>query len=156
MSSLPPIPYESPVLDGQYLSSDYYQWLFDLQRRTDASAALLGRPLQLTNQSAAIPITTIPLPLLSSGLYILRYYARVTTPDGVSSSLTVKLGWTESSVALTASSPAMTGDSTTTVTSSSIMVNLDANTPLTYQTLYASNTPNKMKYRLSITVEMME
>jgi hypothetical protein len=156
VGTLSNIPYESPVLDGQYLSSDYYAWLFELQQRTDASAALLGAPVVLINQNAAIPITNIPLPLLTTGLYIIRYYARITNPDGVSSSLTVKLGWTESAQPLTASSPAMTGDAVTTVTSANLMVQADGNTAITYSTLYASNTPNKMKYRLSITVEALQ
>jgi len=155
MASLPSIPYESPVTDGQFLSSDYYQYLFALQGRAESASSLLSTPVELTNQSATIATTAIPLPALTAGLYVMRYYARITVADGVSSSLTVTLGWTESAQALTFSGAAMTGDTVTTVQSNTIMVQVDANTSLRYSTVYASNTPAKMRYRLSVTVESL-
>lgn len=152
MANIAPIPINSPVLNGKYLSGDYYQWLFQLQNRTQTGRQFIGSKV-LTNQSAAITTTALALPALVSGYYALSYYARITAADGVSSSLTVTLGWTESTIGLSLSGAPMTGNTTATVQAGNATVLIDGNTALTYATAYSSNTPGQMKYRLTVMVE---
>lgn len=109
--------------------------------------------VRLTGQSASIPTTAIPLPSLTAGRYRLTFYARVTTVAGVSSSLIVTFGWTESGVSLIISSPALTGNTVTSVSTGTVMLEIDGGTALTYATTYASNPAATMQYRLSITIE---
>lgn len=154
MALLPDIPINSPIADGQYLNTDYYQYLFALQARTQAASELLTNPLVLTEQAAAIAATPIPLPELQSGLYIVRYYARITTPASVNSSLTVTFTCTESGLSIPQSGQAITGNTTTTAKSESFVLLVDANSPITYATAYVSNLAG-MKYRLTITVEAL-
>ncbi len=108
--------------------------------------------VSLPPQNASLGVTPIPLPSLATGLYRLTYYARITTVGSISSSLTVNFLWTESGVSLSASGPAITGNTTTTISSASILVLSDAASPLNYSTTYASNAAG-MQYRLTILVE---
>lgn len=122
-----------------------------------AIAQAVGQPVnavQLTSQNAAIATTSFPLGSFPGGLYRLSWYLRVTTADGVASSVTVTFGWTEGGLALTASGSAVTGDTTSTFqTGSAPLILTDAGSPITYATAYSSNTPNKMNYELMLTIE---
>lgn len=166
MAQIPPIPVISPWTQsgppvpaqsweqGQYLSGDAYRWLSQLV--TVAGSAPSAYPkVSIAGQGAAITTVNIPLPSLSAGDYSVAYYARVTTPDGAGSSLTVSLGWTESAVSLAFSGSAMTGDTTTTVQSGNVIVRVDGGTPITYATAYSSTTPGKMRYRLDVVVSQL-
>lgn len=142
-------------LPGWLLSKDYTIWFQQsLIPPVEASSTLLT-PVSVSAQAASISVTPIPLPALGAGIYRLTTYARITTPDAVSSSLIVTLGWTESTITLTHSFPAMTGNTTTTVDSQTFTVQIDQATPLTYATTYASNTPGQMKYTLNLLIESL-
>ncbi len=156
MATLDPPPYIAPIAEGrnEVMGSAWMRW-FQASVFTTLSStpSVFNSRIALTAQNASIGTTNIPLPAISAGQYIMSYYARITTAAGVSSSLTVTLGWTESSIPLTFSGVAMTGNTTTTVQSGSIMVVADGNTPLTYATTYASNAANAMQYRLNVIVQ---
>ena len=154
MSQLPPLPVNSPVLNGRFISSDYYQWLFLLQNQTQKGRQLVGSKA-LTNQAASIVTAPLALPSLATGYYSLSYYARITTPDPVSSSLSVTLGWTESAISLSLNGAPINGNTTATVQSGSVIVLVDGGSPITYATAYSSNTAGAMHYRLSVLVESL-
>lgn len=125
----------------------------DLKNRVQSAAYTVGAPVQLATQTASIgatPLTTTPL---SAGLYRVSWYARVTKSGGVSSSLTVTLGWTEGGVSLTLSGAAITGNLVTSVQSGIAFLLLDDGAPITYATTYASNPANDMEYELVVNVE---
>jgi hypothetical protein len=137
--------------DPFYIAKGWKVWL-------DALVALVQSALQflklvtLTNQSAAIGLTSVPLGSPTSGLYQVSWYARITTVDPVSSSLTVTLFWTEGGTALSVAGAAMTANLTTTVQSGVIDVQIDAASAISYSTAYASNTPGTMRYSLRVSV----
>jgi hypothetical protein len=136
-----------------YLAKGWFIWLQDsIIARVQAAPQVL-KVLTLTNQNAAIGATAIPLGTVTAGIYRIAWYARITTVDGVSSSLTVTARWTEGAVALTLSGAAITGDTTTSVQSGIVEVQVDANAAISYSTAYASNTPGQMKYALRLIVE---
>lgn len=141
--------------DPFFIAREWLVWLQDaLATRVQQAPAILTSVV-LTNQSASIGATPIPLRSTSAGLYRVSVYARITTVDAVSSSLTISIGWTESAIPLTLSGAAMTGNLVTTVQSFSLIVQADANAPLNYSTAYISNTPAMMKYRLTVTCESL-
>lgn len=131
----------------------FRQWIQKLIDNTPNNS-LITTPLLLTNQNAAI-VTTNAYAVLVDGLYEISYYIRKTTADGVSSSLTVTLGWTESGVPLTETQAAIAADATTAEQSVSKLVHVDANTALTFAIAYASNTPGQMKYRVDVCVRRL-
>lgn len=144
--------------------------MVDLQRRPskgfiDWMTALLGEvesapstytPVSLTGQSASIGATAIPAATLTAGLYRVTWSARITTRASTgaqTSSLTVTLGWTDATLACTVSGTAITGNTTTTTQSSTQLLKVDASSPITYATTYASNTAGQMVYRLDLVLE---
>ena len=163
MATPAPIPWNVSVLQldpssGQPLptfglSKDFGNWLQTSIVAGVANAPSLYPAVSLTNQSASIGVTPIPLPSLATGLFRITWYLRKTTADGVSSSIQLTISWTESSQALSISGAALATDAVTAVQSNSIMVLTDAASPISYSTTYASNTPATMKYRLTVLVE---
>jgi hypothetical protein len=165
--ALDPPPDKAPIADRWFTSGDWLRWFLAIWGNVSAQPLLIGLttstpgspatspPVSLTNQNAAIATTPIPLPTLTGEPCRITWYARITTADGVSSSLTVTISWTEGGVAKSVSGAALTGDSIGTLQSGTVMIPADQGTPINYATAYASNTPNKMKYRLIVMVEQL-
>ncbi len=121
--------------------------LFFRDLRTD----LDNTPQVLPNASvseadlnATVAATTILTPE-HDGLYLFQFYAAVMTADGVSSSLTPMLDWTQGS-AKSHTFTAMAGNTTTTNASEDYMIFAQAGAPIRYTLTYASNTPGAMHY----------
>lgn len=146
--------------DPFYIAKAWLIWLLEsLLPRIQQTAQVLMTPESdggtLTDQHASIAAAVLPTGPLGAGTYRITYEARVTTIDGVASSLTVSLGWTEDGIALQLSGTPMVADSVSAPQSGSITVTIDDNTSLTYSTTYASTTPNKMRYKIGFTVEQI-
>ncbi len=139
--------------DPFFIAKSWLLYLQDaLAARVQQAPAILTS-VALTNQSASIGATPIPLRSVSAGLYRVSYYLRITTAAAVSSSATVTLTWTESGVALTLSGAALTTNTTASVQTGTFLIQSDANAPISYAVTYASNVANTMAFRLSITCE---
>lgn len=155
-AKIDPLPDREPLtLDRGLIGPAWYRWLFNLRSLFVNGTQQIGSTLVLTGQHAAISTTGIPLPgPLANGEYRVTSYLRVTAADGVSSSVQLTIGWTESGVTLTAlAGAALTGDSITTVQGGTVPLVIDQNTAITYSTTYASNTPGQMQYKLTLLVE---
>lgn len=158
-----PFPFDSPfaqeIIDPvtrkkTYLvteeAASYFQ---EQQSRLDKGAALSGSTA-ITGQTASIGATAIPvLPAITTGYYRVSYSARITTAASTSSSLTVTVGWTENSIALSQAGSAMTGNATTTQQNGTLVVLADNASPITYLTTYASSGGTAMQYRLTMIIE---
>ena len=112
-------------------------WFTTLQQDVQEAPYRLTT-VTVENQTAAIGATALPLGALATGMYRVSYLARITTAASTSSSLTVTLGFTNGSIACALAGAAMTGNTTSTVQSQTVLVNIDASTPLTYSTAYSS------------------
>lgn len=125
--------------------------------RQDLDLAPSGfNPVSETAQNASIATTSLPTDGdLSSGLYRVTYYARITTAAGVSSSLTVTFGWTDGAITQTHSGAAITGNTTTTWQTGSILIYVDAASPITYSASYSSNPAGAMRFNLFVTLERL-
>lgn len=157
--SLAPIPQQSPLIDTgdpqhpAYLATDWYLWLFALVARLDATPGAIST-IALTSQAAAIATTsTVPAP--SAAVYRITYYARITRAGTVSSSLTVTIGWTDRTVSCSQAGAAITGNTTTTTQSGTVIVRGDQASALTYATAYASVGATAMQYSLNLIVEQL-
>lgn len=149
-----PIPLGAPITEKDNTASLLfrYRWqqVIDGATITPTLAAT-----QLLTQNAAIATTAV-YTTLNAGRYRISYYIRKTQVDGVSSSLTVTLGWTESGVPLTETFAAIAADSVTTgKQEGSIVIYADSATDLTFAVAYASNTPGQMKYRIDVVAEQL-
>lgn len=138
-------------------SKTFIDWVTQLVADVDSAPSAL-KVVAVTTQNASIGTTPIATGTLSTGLYRVTWYARITTPattGAATSSLTVTVGWTDGGVSCSYSGAAMTGNTTTTVQSQTQMVQLDAASPVTYATTYASNTAGQMVYKLSLVLEQV-
>lgn len=156
MAVLDPQPSDSAVTDSQrYIAPDWYRWFYQIYTILLNAAQRVAPALTLEGQSAAIGLSTLPLPALANGTYRVDWYIRVTVPDGAGSSVALTVGFTESAIAFTEAFPAITGDTITAFGNGTMFVVLDQNAAITYQTAYSSTTPNKMQYRLTLVVEQV-
>jgi hypothetical protein len=142
---------ENDQLAG-FLTDPWVEFFNRWVGQTNASP-FVQNSVAVTAQSASIGATDFSGGALGAGYYRLTYYARITQAAGTSSSLTVTFSWTESAVALAVSGAAMTGNTTTTVQSGSVMVLIDDAAPISYSTTYASVGVPVMQYRLSVVIE---
>lgn len=151
-------PVDAPLVEsktGRALRS-FFTWLAALVLRVNLSPERVGL-VRLATQAAAIATVAIPIvPVeqpLEAGLYRVSWYARITRAATASSSLTVTIGWTDGGVACTASGAAMTGNTTGTVQSGSLLVRADASSTLTYAAAYATSGATTMQFGLELVVE---
>lgn len=126
-----------------------WQQLIDGFVKTPTAATV-----ERTNQGAVIATTSAYL-VRAAGLYRVSYYTRKTVADGVSSSLTVTLGWTDHAVPLTEAGAALATDTVSTQQSGSKLIYADANSDITFAVAYASNTPGAMRYQIEVSVEQL-
>lgn len=147
------LPQGVPLVDEAQAASDFFRLRWEELIKAVTVAATRAAT-SFTAQSAALPTTSVYIPP-ADGYYRLSFYLRKTSADGVSSSATVTLGWTESGIPLTLTFPALTLDSTLAVQSDSIVVVAEAFADLTIAVAYASGTPGSMEYRIDAVVESL-
>ncbi len=140
------------VGNDQRMTYRWYTYFRGQGQLIDQGPTRIGSPIALANQSTSIGTTSITSETLTAGLYRVTYYLRVTTPDGVTSSIRLNLAWDDTGVSCTHNFTALTNDTVTLPASESFMLNL-SQPPLSYSTTYASNTPAKMRYSLEIVLE---
>jgi len=136
------------------ITHPWLEWLRDLAGVADKSPQHLFT-VSLEDQQASIGATDMSDGSLSAGLYRASYYARISQAATTSSSLTVTLGWTDDGVTPSYSGAAIAGNTTTTVQSGSILIEIDGKTAVNYSTTYASDPAATMQYELSVTLEKL-
>lgn len=109
--------------------------------------------VEKTTQSASIGATDFSGGAIKAGLYRLSWYARITQAAGTSSSLTVAVTWTDGGVVQTFTGAAITGNTTATNQSNSILIRSDASSPVRYSATYVSVGSPVMTYSLYLTIE---
>lgn len=110
----------------------------------------------LTAQDASIGATSLNIGTTSSGLFLVTARARISRAATTNSSLTVAIGWTEAGLNPTFTIiPAMTGNTTTTNDSGDVLVLIDAASPITYSTTYASTGATTMQYTVTFVVQQI-
>tara|TARA_R110000787_G_scaffold39857_1_gene99495 strand:+ start:3017 stop:3499 length:483 start_codon:yes stop_codon:yes gene_type:complete len=159
MENLAPTPdflVEQPVtnnrITGRVTQAMRY-WLLSLADRVNACPQLLST-VAVTGKTAAISATSFDILSVAPGVYRLSMAARITRAASTSSSLTVTFGWTQA-VSCTTSSVAMTGNTTATVGSLTILVRVDEGSTITYATSYASSGGTTMQYRIDVMCEQV-
>lgn len=153
--SLPPV--EDKISGETRLSTQpWKEWFNDLTRQFMRTPSRVGVMALIAGQTASIGATNVSsLGLVGAGSYRVTHYLRVTTAAGTSSSIQFTLSWVEGGVTLTHNFAALTGNTTTTQQSGSLMVRIGGSGTLTYATTYASNPGAAMVYRLDVYLERM-
>jgi hypothetical protein len=98
---------------------------------------------------------TINIGTVTAGLYRISYYVRITTPAGVSNSITVNIGFIDGGVTCTMSGTPVTALSTAAVGTGVFMIRSDQAAPISYSVTYASNPANACIYKLDVLAELV-
>ena len=130
----------------------WVSWLQALAQQVDA-AAFRVQTVSLTAQGATIATTSVPIPSITYGLYRVSYALRITRAATSSSSATVTVGWKDGTVSCAQAFTAVTGNTTATVQSGTVLVRCDAAGPITYAVAYASTGATSMQFQLDVVVE---
>jgi hypothetical protein len=152
--ALAPFPARNAVVDpSRLLSGIWWAWLTALR---DAVLLAPSRAAAVALEAQAAALTTTSAhAVTTTGLYRVTTMLRVTTAATTSSSATVTLGWTDGGVACTQAFAAVTGNTTATTQSETLVLHADAATAITYAVAYASTAASEMQYRLSVLVEAL-
>lgn len=138
------------------LSQEAINWLLALTNSVNATPQQVGVFIDLTGQNDAIPATDFDGGSLATGLYELMLWSRVEIPDAVSSSVQITITYTSGGVVQTFVGTLVNGNLTTSKSQQSIPLWIDEGTAVTYQTSYASNTPNAMEYHVAIALQLVK
>lgn len=151
--SLAPIPADYAIVDPRGRINTFFrlrwQQLIDGFQVTPSKANVT-----VPGRNSALGTTTLYL-ALAAGRYRVTVYLRKTTPDGVSSSLTLTVGWTDEASPCTKTFGALTTDSAVANESYTHTVNVDVNTNITIAVAYASNTPGTMVWKAYAVAEVL-
>lgn len=152
--SLSPIPEGVAITEAKGIITIFFRLAWQaLVDSFQIVPTLAGEPdLAKLGQTAAL-VTTKLYTTLSAAMYRVNYALLRTIADGVSSSATVTIGWTQNGVARTEAEVALTEAAGLSQQSLSKPIFADAVTDITIAIAYASNTPNKMTYDLHAAVE---
>ena len=150
----PPMPARDPMTDPKtgLIRRTWQVWLRNLTNTVN-DAPVRIQTVSLANQAASIGTTSIPSVPLSTGLYRVTWYLRITTAAATSSSLTVSFGWTDDTVTMSLSGAAVTGNTTTTSQTGTALLSADNASPVTYATSYTSVGTPAMQYALNLILE---
>ena len=156
LAAVPEYVVETPVtrnsITGRVTQAMRY-WLLALADRVNTTPNRIASATGST-QAASISTTAFAISSVLPGLYRLSMAARITRAASTSSSLILTFGWTQA-VACTAASVAMTGNTTATTGTFSVLVRVDQDSSITYATTYVSSGGTSMQYRFDVTCEQI-
>lgn len=136
------------------IDAEWFRWLGDGFAVVDTTSQRKAKA-NLSDQHASLGATPFALGTIPAGVYRVSYIARITTPAATSSSLTVTVAWTSGAVTITQSGAAIVGNTTATVQFGTLILRVDAATPITYATTYASDVADEMRYSLDLVLEAL-
>lgn len=145
------VPFRNPVADARTLLATPV-WVRWLQSLVDALKA--KGSLSLTAQGAAVAATALGTEL-PAGLYRVSYALRVTRAATSSSSVAITVRWTDGGVACAQSFAAVTGNTTATVQSNSLLLRADARSSVTVETTYGSVGATTMQFALDARLDLL-
>ena len=158
MANAPPPPIQDKIVRPQgggaagTVTDPWIEYFNEITKTLDVQPRVLAT-VALTAQDASITATDMTDGTLSAGVYRVQYYARITRAATTSSSLTVSLSWTDGGVSPTFTGVAITGNTTLSFESRTQFIRIQANSPITFATTYASVGATSMQYSLYIKLE---
>ncbi len=160
-TTLSPVPYPERVLEqsrqaGQpssgLLRTPWIRWLHAVKTAIDSAAKNVG-PVSLTAQAASIAATAIPILTVTTGLFRITHYLRITQAGTVSGEVTLTIRWTDGGVAQSHAFAIVNGNTTATFQTGTLLIHADVSTTITYETTYATAGATSMQHALYIRAE---
>lgn len=138
--------------DGMIANSflQWLQWLVGLVMRAPVR---MTPDVNLTAQAASIAATDLA-PVQYSGVYRISHFLHITRAATTSSSVQLVVSFVSDGTTLTNTSTAVTGNTTTTFQTGSILVYIDGGTTPSFTVTYASVGATSAQYRLTLLLEL--
>jgi hypothetical protein len=150
---LAPFPRTNPLTHQSMLHPRHWvEWFQNLFDTVNAQPERLQQ-VTLTEQSASIATTAIPLQKFPQGLYRVTWYARITRAATISSDLTIRIRFLDGTVALLVEGAVGASNTVTTWHSGTVVIQSDLDGPISYETVYSSAGATSMQYSLRVTLE---
>ncbi len=134
------------------MSDGFARWLANVRNGVNRATPLIGT-VSLSAQIATVAATAIPTPTLTTGRYKITAYLRITRAATTNSSITLTIAWTDGGVACSQAFAAVTGNTTGTIQTNTMLVLADTATTITYTLTYASTGATSMQYLAEIALE---
>lgn len=151
-----PYPSRDPIVDKNgHASEEFDRWLGQALGPAVQSSPNVTHSVSADALNAAVPLTPI-IPLSTAAVYRLSGVIQIINPDPVANSVQLRLTYTRNGVVQTEIFAAVTGITNTTHQGVSVPFRCDGGTPISYQIVYSSNTPNLCVYALNLTVELVK
>lgn len=153
MSGLAPIPVKTVIVDTLGAITLFFRERWE-EVRTAVARVAAAALVTKSGQTAALAtqlIYTAPV----GGFFRVTYVARRTAVDGVASTLQFTWHWTSGGTPFSDVGTLDNTDTTGHIRSESRLVPVDANTNLTFDMAYTSNTPGLMAYTVTVTAEFL-
>lgn len=136
-----------------YFNRTWVNWFDDLWAWVKDARILLTQKHLLT-QNASIASTPLQVGTVAKGWYAVTVYARATQAATTSGSVVVTIEHRDDGIAAHQDSPALTNDVAKPL-SYTFLVKMDASSPLTFATTYASVGATPLVYKLDLFVERL-
>ena len=135
------------------LTEVFANYFLRLGDTVNASAVRITDPVALSVQGASVAATDLSGGGVSQGLYRVSWFAQITQPGTVSSSLTTAIDWVSNGVTLTKTFTAITGNTTSSFGDGQVFFSADAASPVRYTLTYATAGATSMQYQFNATLE---
>ena len=151
-----PVPQYDPVVKpDRFLTEPWERWFDQLQIILEASAVRVAS-VNLTAQGASIAPTDLTDGGLDEGLYRVSYYARISTPGPVGSTLTISFTWTDGGLTQTFTGAPIPGITTSNYGSETQLIHVDALSPVQYFAEVSVGAAPPLEYNLYFTLEEVQ
>ena len=141
-------------LPALQIGFEWLRWLNGLAVDVDEKPARKA-VRNLSAQGASIATTALPIGTIHAGLWRVSYNARISRAAGTSSSLEVTISWTQNTIAMSSTGAAIIGNTTATHQFGTLILRVDAATPISYATTYGSVGVPTAQYSLDLCAEQL-
>lgn len=152
-----PFPIRDPVVEEKErtITRPWVRWLLALAQHVNDSPHQLNAAREQARAASTPTTTLLAVSADRPGLYLVRYYARISRPGTTSSFLRVTIGWTDGGVVQSLPGAGISGNQTTTVKPESFLIRADQSSNITYSTSYQSTGATVMQYELDVIVDQV-
>lgn len=152
---LPGLP-RDPVVEAKSgrITFPWIAWLQTIATQLDGAPYRM-QTVSLAAQAATVPVTAVPLGRIPTALYRVTFTLRVTQAASSSSSAAITIGWTDGGVACSQTWTAVTGNTTATIQTGTLLLRAEQDTPITYAVAYSSAGATPMQFAFDLVVEVI-
>lgn len=151
------IPRETPVVKKKDLTvTEAWDAMLRYVQQVVFRVPITIGVVALSGQGAAIATTIIPTQGLDAGVYRVSLQARISRPASTSSAVTPTITWIDGGVSCSFSMNPVSGNTTSSQASATVLLRLDSQTKVSYSVDYVSIGATTAQYELNVILEQVQ